>query len=964
MTIVALANVLLDGAAQRWGMANPHVEAVASLLHERAPREVSTLFEPPPGPPPQALQRRAPGLLREVLPGAAALEPTHVLSNGRYSVSLRANGAGTSRWGTVGITRWRDDALRDAHGSFLYLRWDQQPRPVSITQHPAPDPAAQYTSLFHADRVCFDTTWPDLQAHTTVWVSPEDDIEFRQVEVRNLSERTLDIELMSAFELTLADARADEAHAAFSNLFVSAQWRAGQQALVFERKPRLATEQGLHVAHFLTDIDAQVLDVRVQTNRQRWHGRNDVASAPLASFDPLPPGPDGAAPAAALDIGLDPVCALAVRLRVAPNARAQLTFATAATDNGGVLHAVVEKYRQVSHVQRASLMSATLTGIRLRALRISAENLAAVQTLTTALLLCLTRPQVGALGAEGVPLEVCDRRLLWRFGISGDRPLILVSAGVAQSLGLLRSLAQALRWWSWGGVACDLVVVTTEVVSYQMPLQRETTVLRDRHMAEVASLPGPATTGFHLLRAVDLSADELNTLRCLARLRLQADGRPLLHHLQEWADLHGAALATRHDTSTEAVGLGAPDLVAERAPTGEFAARSGEYRFEVGAGVRPLRPWINVLSNPAFGAQISEAGGGYTWAVNSRLNQLTAWSNDPVADPPSEWFLLQDRRTRQAWSVAPSAWGDESVSHRVSHGQGYSVVSHRRGDVEVTASWCVDMQTAVKQVRVRLVNRGQRTLQLRVIGVAEWMMGANRADRCTVHTTLLRQRLGASHAAVSESESPPAHKLTALMCTQRDRTAGYGGGTAFLGLAAADDESEDWTCDRRECFDARGALVLPDHFGQRSGAGLDPCAALSVSLSLAPGETAERVFLLGYGESPLAARDVAIKAAVVPAARRIEQVRVAWDALLGATTVQTPDPLFDMLVNRWLLYQTVSCRIWAKAGFYQAGGATGFRDQLQDTMALAWAAPAMLREQIVLSASRQFAEARSCSSAS
>ncbi|MFI4930787.1 MAG: GH36-type glycosyl hydrolase domain-containing protein, partial [Burkholderiales bacterium] len=957
MTIVALANVLLDGAAQRWGMANPHLEAVASLLHERAPREVSTLYEPPAGPPPQALQRRAPGLLREVLPGSTALEPTHVLSNGRYSVSLRANGAGASRWGAVGITRWRDDALRDAHGSFFYLHWDQQPQLVSITQHPAPDAAAHYRSLFHADRVCFDAAWAELQAHTTVWVSPEDDIEFRQVELRNLSERTLDIELVSAFEVTMADARADEAHAAFSNLFVSAQWLAAQQAIVFERKPRLATEQGLHVAHFLSDTDPQVVGVRLQTDRQRWLGRNRSANWPLASFDAIAPAQrDGMAPGVALDTGLDPVCALAVRLRIAPNAKAQLTFATAAADNGAVLQAVVDKYRQSSHVQRASLMSATLTGIRLRALRISAENLAAVQTLTTALLLCLTRPQLSPVRVEDRPLDVCDRRLLWRFGISGDRPLILVSAGVTQSLGLLRSLAQALRWWSWGCVACDLVVVSTEVASYQMPLQREITALHERHAAEVASLPGPVTTGFHVLRADDLSIDELSTLHSLARVRLRADGRPLLHHLQEWAELHEEALASRHDTSTSVVAVGAAGPVATRAPIGDFATPSGEFRFEVGAGARPLRPWINVLANAAFGAQISESGGGYTWAVNSRLNQLTAWSNDPVADPPSEWFLLQDRRTMQAWSVAPSAWGDDAVTYRVSHGQGYSVVSHRRGDLEVTTSWCVDAQTSVKQVRVRLVNRGQRTQQLRVIGMAEWMMGANRADRCTVHTTLLRQRLSASNSTGSETDDRPAQKLTALLCTQRDRTAGFGSGTAFLGLADADDETEDWTCDRREWFDARGALVLPDHFGQRSGSGLDPCAALSASLSLAAGESAERVFLLGYADSPTAARELAIKAAVMPAARRIEQVRTMWDQLLSATTVQTPDPLFDVLVNRWLLYQTVSCRVWAKAGFYQAGGATGFRDQLQDTMALAWAAPAMLREQIVASASRQFAE--------
>ncbi len=942
MSIVSLANVLRDGCAQRWGMANAHIEAVSSLLHERAPREVSMLYAPLPGPPTLALQRRAPALLRDVLPGATALEPTHVLSNGRYSVTLRANGAGWSRRGATGITRSRDDALRDSHGSFFYVRWDQRPQPVSITQHPAPDPAAHYRSVFHADRVCFDAAWPELQAHATVWVSPEDDIEFRQIELRNLSDRVLEIELISAFEVTLADPRADETHPAFSNLFVRAEWLASQQAVLFERKPRLATEQGLLAAHFLAETDPQVMGLRVQTDRQRWWGRNQGAARPMASFDDLPQndkgsdkGSDGDTPFT-LDTGLDPMCALAVRLRIEPNAKAQLTFATTASDSPATLHAVIDKYHQASHVQRASLMSATLTGIRLRTLALSAENFAAMQTLTTALVLSLTRPQGGA-------AEACDRRLLWRFGISGDRPIMLVSAGVAQSMGLLRTLAKGLRLWAWGGVACDLVVVNAEPISYLMALQHEIAALRERHHAESAAQPGPACTGFHLLRAEELSAEELNTLRCLARLRLRADGRPLLHHVQEWVTLHEQAFEERHATSTAAVPMARALPTPAPAPRGEFAAESGEFRFDASARVRPTRPWINVLSNPGFGAQISEAGGGYTWAVNSRLNQLTTWSNDPVSDTPAEWFLLQDRKTLEVWSVAPSAWGDERVSYRVSHGQGYSVIRHRRGDVDVTASWCVDAQTSVKQVRLHIINRGHRTLQLRAVGIAEWMMGASRADRNTVNTTLYRQRL-------------PDQKLTALLATQLDHSAGYGDGTAFLGLAGDTDEAEDWSCDRRECFDARGRLVLPDHFGKQQGQGLDPCAALSTRITLEAGDSVERVFLLGYAANPDAARQLATQAAATPAVRRIEQVRERWEELLGATTVKTPDPLFDTMVNRWLLYQTVTCRLWAKAGFYQAGGATGYRDQLQDAMALAWAAPHMLREQIVLAASRQFAE--------
>ena len=632
------------------------------------------------------------------------------------------------------------------------------------------------------------------------------------------------------------------------------------------------------------------------------------------------------------------MCALSVRVRIAPNGKAQLTFATAASDNGGTLQAVIDKYRQPIHVQRASLMSATLTGIRLRTLRISAENFAAIQTLTTTLVLSLTHPQATLAHRARAGAEVCDRRLLWRFGISGDRPLLLVSAGVTQGLGLLRSLAQALRLWAWGGISCDLVVVNAEPASYQMELQREISALRDRHVADSAAQSGPATTALVVLRADELSGDELDTLQRLSRVQFNADGRPLLHHVQEWSALHQQALEQRLGASNETLAVASAARAAPPAPVGEFDAASGEFRFGAGAGVRPARPWINVLANPAFGAQISEAGGGYSWAVNSRLNQLTAWSNDPVADPPSEWFLLQDRKTMATWSVAPGAWGDERLAYRVSHGQGYTVISHRRGDLEVTATWCVDALTSVKQVRLRFVNRGHGKQHLRVVGIVEWMMGASRVDRRTVVTQ-------AAHAP----------RLTALLGTQLERSAGFGGGTAFFALATGE-EAPDWTCDRRECFDGDGNPVLPDHFGLQSGAGLDPCAAISTKLRLAAGDTAESVFLLGYAGDADSARRLAAEAARVPALQRMDEVRKTWDQLLGAATVRTPDPLFDAMVNRWLLYQTVSCRLWAKAGFYQAGGATGFRDQLQDAMALAWAAPAMLRQQIITAASRQFAE--------
>ena len=379
MSLVALTNLLRDGAAQRWGMADPHIEAVGSLLHERSPQEVSVLAPTPRGPV-AGKRRHPPGLPLQSFPGQAALEPTQLLSNGHYSVALRPNGAGWSRLGRCNITRARDDALRDADGSFFYLRWDQQPRPVSLTQHPAPDPAAHYRCGFHADRVCLDAEWAELHTCITVWVSPEDDVEFRKVEIRNVSSRSIDIELMSAFEVTLTDARADAAHPAFSNLFVRALWRPADQALVCERKSRHSDEAGLSAAHFLANSDDALIGIQVLADRASWLGRNHAAGLPLARFAPALVGAADAV--RDLDTGLDPVCAMAARVRVAPGTSACLVFATAAAADPDVLSAVIDKYRQVSHVQRAAMMSNTLSGIRLRALGIGPQSLAAIQSLT------------------------------------------------------------------------------------------------------------------------------------------------------------------------------------------------------------------------------------------------------------------------------------------------------------------------------------------------------------------------------------------------------------------------------------------------------------------------------------------------------------------------------------------------------------------------------------------------------
>jgi cyclic beta-1,2-glucan synthetase len=359
-----------------------------------------------------------------------------------------------------------------------------------------------------------------------------------------------------------------------------------------------------------------------------------------------------------------------------------------------------------------------------------------------------------------------------------------------------------------------------------------------------------------------------------------------------------------------------------------------------------------VLANPHFGAIQTEAGGGFTWAGNSRLHQLTGWSNDPVADTPSEWFFWQDRKTQQAWSLSPNAWGDPAAQYEVTQGQGYTRIRHQRGPLDTSITWCVDPRSAIKQIHIHVTNTGPRSQQLRAIGMVEWIMGAGRSQRSTTrcaHQTLpLPDHLPDTY--------PSQAYLALVMCTQNAQEGGFGNATAFLSLLRSGQSlsRRDWTCDRREFFNPQGQLSLPEALGCSAGYGLDPCGAMTERVDLEPGQSRDLVFLLGHAASPELALQLAQQAAVQTPQHRLAQVSDHWDQLLQASTVRSPDPLFDILVNRWLLYQTLSCRLWAKAGFYQAGGATGYRDQLQDAMAFAWAEPARLRAQIVLCASRQY----------
>ncbi|MBB2487487.1 hypothetical protein H5407_19815 [Mitsuaria sp. WAJ17] len=917
MSLVALTNVLCENAARHWFSQAPQVQAFASLLHERMPREIA-LQEP--------IQPRAPHLAdgaasvvsvrefdRDQVQGARA---TQCLSNGGYAVTLRPNGAGTSSWRGNAISRTRDDALRDMHGLWLLARLQGEAQFHSLTQMPSPRPHMRYAARFFSDHVEFLADCDEFEALISVWVAPDDDIEFRQLTLHNRREEVIELELMSYFEAVLAPQAADEAHPAFSNLFVMAQ-AVDPHALLLERRPRLPDEPSVWAIHFLGACDTAPDQVVLCCDREQMLPRGTGIPA-------IRPGDSPAVAGARLSTGLDPAASVGLRLRLPPRARASLTFATAAASDKARLLALMDEYRQSVHMQSARTMAAALARIRRRELGLDASELHAAQDLAGALVQFRGR-------LRPLPPLAVDRRALWRFGVSGDRPIVLVRVSSPQGLPAIRALMAVQRLWEFAGVPMDLVILNGEPASYLMPLQTHLTSFQ--HELGSTQHEQPVRASVQLLREGEVSAAELCALMACARLELHADGRTLERMVT-------AALGTlSQPDSGEGTGPPPPHttpLVPDAWAPNRFGDEGRSFLIDIDAAHVTPRPWSNVLANPQFGCLVTESGGGFTWALNSRLNQLTPWSNDALLDPPSEHFLVRDLDSGQVFGVLPTMDRNGAQGYRVRHTQGSSEFQHLRDGLLVRATIAVDPLESVKCIRVQVRNNTQHRRRLQWVACVEWVLGAQRRDRMTLGT-----------------ESMP--DLHAVLARQLDHQGGFGDGCAFLALSGA--RPGDWTCSREAFLDLQGRVRLPRVLGRVAGVGLDPCGALAADVEVGVGETRELCWMVGYAPGREAALAL-LRRMLAPGVLSglPERAMQDWDKRLSRCVVHSPDPCFDAMVNRWWPYQAVACRLWARAGFYQAGGAFGFRDQLQDALALAWTEPSALREQILLHASRQFPE--------
>ncbi|HET6905445.1 MAG TPA: glycosyl transferase family 36 [Rhodanobacteraceae bacterium] len=877
---------------------------------------------------------------------------TTLLANGEYAAMLTDAGSGYSRWRNLAITRWREDATCDPWGSWFYLRdmsggeerhpWPGAPWSPTI-QPLGPDDAERDTQLLeHA--ALYAHREGDLTTTLEVALHGSDALEVRGIGLRNDSDAPREIEITSYAELVLGSPQGDASHPAFSKMFVQTH-REGAVLLATRRK-RDPSEPDVWAAHAVV-VDGDALGaLECETDRLRFIGRDRTARSPQA-LDA------GAKLSGTVGTVLDPVFALRVRVRVPPHSTRRIAFLTAAAETRGEVLELVSRNANVGACAGVFANARNESTIRLRALGASDGEAERFRRLADALLYSdpalRAAPEALAQGQGGAPV-------LWAKGISGDLPIVLLRPDDTSQTPLLQELLRAQSYWRSKRLPADLVVLNEADGDAAASLQQQLETV----VAQAPDGKPDKTRGsVFVLRGDQVDERLRNGLLTVARIVLDGKHGGLESQVARLGELakpraakslrRSNAGARRREAPSSLHATEAPPSPCRGSLTppledfnglGGFSADGREYVTVLRDGQGTPMPWSQLVANPDFGFLTTATGGGYCWAVNSQQNQITPWSNDAVCDPPGEVLYLRDAGSGALWSATASPVRVPGSTYVARFGPGYAKFEAAAHGIESELVQFVPVSDCVKISRLRLRNCSGRKRCLDVTAYVRWALGAIGTNVTPFGVTSFDAEAGALFA-----------------CNRwRDPF------TDRVAFAAFDRAPDSYTGDRGEFLGRHGALAAPatlvhvQPLSNRTGAGLDPCAVLQTQVELAPGGEAEIVFMLGEGADRVQASDLVRRYRETDLDEAFAEVRQQWDDILGTVQVRTSDAQMDRLLNRCLLYQTLACRLWARTAFYQASGAYGFRDQLQDVGALCVARPDLAREHILRAAARQFVE--------
>lgn len=927
MSLLSMAYVLLNKPMQRRFIAELRFQATLLLLQERVPK-ISIFYAHT-----ADISEVHPVIsdvqVRSIKTPNTSMPEVQLLSNGRYQVMITNSGGGYSHWKDLSVTRWREDSTLDNYGIFCYIKDTESGRFWSNTYHPTLHPPTNYEAIFSQGHVEFRRIDYGFITKTEIVVSPEDDTEMRKIRVTNRTTSVKVLEITSYSEIVMASQASDESHPAFSNLFVQTEIIENYKAIFATRRPRSEGEQSPHLFHLMDVHGAIIEKTTYETDRMQFIGRARTLTHPQAIDEELS-GNQGSV--------LDPIMAIRYRISIRPNQTATIDLIFGISETRESAEALMHKYRDRNLKKRAFELSWTHSQVLLRQIKATEADAQLFGKLASSII--YANPNLRA-DPSVINSNFRGQSGLWSHSVSGDLPIVLLQIYNPDSIDLVTKMIQAHAYWQLKGLAVDLVIWNEDHGAYRHELQDQITGMVSSEA--VTRLTQNKPGNIYVKSSDQISSEDRVLFESVARVILNDIGGTLSeqitrHHPEKIIPpLLELNPIIPFDEDSQ---LALPQDLLFFNGTGGFTRDGKEYKISTSKEATTPAPWVNIIANPYFGSVLSESGSAYTWALNAHEYRITPWSNDPVSDIGGEAFYLRDEETGEFWSASPFPAPGNSP-YITTHGFGYSKYQHIEKGIHSKMKVFIDKEWPVKFIVLKVENRSGRTRKFSATGFLEIILGDVRS-KTNMHI-------------LSEYDN----KNEALLFRNRYNPA-FAERVSFFKVEGGSNLS--FTTDRSEFIGRNRNLLNPQALNRkrlsgRVSSGMDTCAALQVSFELLDGEKKEIIFKIGNESNSLAVTNLIERFAdPISIENSFKEVTDYWNEIIGAVQVATPDHSLNILANGWLTYQTIASRLFARSGFYQSGGAFGFRDQLQDVLSLMYTKPKLAREQILLNASRQFIE--------
>ena len=930
MSFLSLSYLLLNQPMQKRFEAEVQFQSALLLLQERIPR-ISTFYSPVTHISDSSIIAENIDIpVRVINTPDTPVPEVQLLSNGRYNVMVTNAGGGYSRWKDIAVTRWREDSTCDNWGTFCFIKDIEQDSNLfwSSAYQPSLKEGDNYEAVFSQGRAEFRRRDHSIETHTEIVVSPEDDVELRRVHITNRSKKKRYLEITSYAEVVLAPYNADVAHPAFSNLFVQTEIIAERNAIICTRRPRSVDELNPSMFHLMKVHHTEIQSVSYETDRSKFIGRGNTIHQPafLNNADGLS-GTQGSV--------LDPVISIQYRIVINPQESATIDMLIGIADSKEICNALVEKFQDRYLRKRALELSWTHSQVVLRQINAGEADAQLYSKLAGSVI--FTNPSLRT-DQNIIIKNYRGQSALWSYSISGDLPIVLLQIEDSANIDLAKQLIKAHAYWRLKGLIVDLVIWNEDYGGYRQVLQNEIQSLIAPALGnDVKDKPG----GIFFRSADQISNEDRILFQTVARIVISDRMGSLEEQVNRRSKVKNIVpyFTPSKFYPSVATSIMLPEGLQFFNGMGGFSQDGKEYIISTTAGQTTPAPWINVLANQNFGSIISESGQSYTWLENAHEFRLTPWNNDPVSDLEGEVFYIRDEESGKWWSPTPLP-GRSKSSYITKHGFGYSIFQHSEDSIYSEMCVFVDLEASVKFIILKFHNQSNRHRMLSATGYIEWVLG-DLKPKTQMH---IITELDASTGAI---------------LARNHYNTEFENKIVFFDV---DEITKNCTADRTEFIGRNGTLRNPEAMSKvklsgKTGAALDPCAAIQVLFDLENNEEYEIIFRLGAVNvhDDIANTIRGFKGFSV-AYDALDKVKKYWQQTLGVVQIETPDAALNIISNGWLNYQTLACRIWARTGFYQSSGAFGFRDQLQDVLSLMYSKPALVRKQILLNASRQFKE--------